>query len=273
MATQLINLNEIYIDEDFNCRGVISDADVFELANSFQESGQLQAVTVVPCEINGYKYKLIAGFRRCKAAAMLKWEQIEANVHATQDEMRQRIINLAENVQRKELTFMQEARALGHFLDNCFGEETIMGILGKSRGWVQTRKMAWALPEIIHTEIDLGNITIENIRELYTIHQSGTQEELFKAVKWIKEDKSKGGRGSLKEKKTKALAARAPKIRNMSEINSMQDRIIALTNNNEDAINKTLAWVAGRINEDDFEQGLMEYCENMGYEYKPRSWV
>jgi len=269
-TTQLIPIKEILADENFNCRGRITFADVQDLATDMHERGQLQACTVVPISDNAkYKYKLIAGFRRFKAATSLEWADLECKVNENlRDELSQRFLNLGENVQRSELNIVQEARALGFIFAFGLTEDAIKDRINKTRGWVQLRKMVYNLPEDIYPDIESGVISQTNIRELYTVLRNEGKEKLYENVRWIKDERAKGRtKASIKVKLEKEEAAKQPKVRTITEINMMQDRIVEMTGKFDDPMSKVLAWVSGRIPAEDCEAAIKEYCDLHGYPY------
>ena len=112
-----IPVSEIYCDFGFNCREAITLISVEELARSIELRGLQFPVTVLSkedCIIPGdYNYKLIIGFRRFIAITkILKWEAIPAIIKKGLSEQEAAILNLLENIDRKDLNILEEARAL-----------------------------------------------------------------------------------------------------------------------------------------------------------------
>jgi len=99
MKTIDIPLNSIEIGERRR-----SDAgDLSTLAFGLKRVGLLQPI-IVDREKRSGPYKLIAGFRRLKAARLLRWKTIAASLLDTLTEEERRDIELEENENRKSLT-------------------------------------------------------------------------------------------------------------------------------------------------------------------------
>lgn len=88
--------------------------DIQTLADSFVENGQLSPILVVPA---GDKYNLVAGGRRCAAAALLNWQFIEGLDRVTIDDkivlvkdltpLQLQVLEYEENVRRKDITWKE----------------------------------------------------------------------------------------------------------------------------------------------------------------------
>ena len=190
-----VKMVEILMDEDFNCRGAIAPIDVVDLAKDIERQGLIQPITVAPLTepVNGKLFKLLAGHRRFKAHIVLKKETILATVRdEPMSEIDARAINLAENLMRKDLNVLQEARAIRHFFILGLTETEVAQKLGQSRGWVQIRAMLLKLPNEVQKEVESGMISHTNVRELYAIHKSGNMDTLYRAVRDIKDQKLRG---------------------------------------------------------------------------------
>jgi ParB family chromosome partitioning protein len=115
---QTASLDDIRVDTDFNCRGAITPISVHELANNIRTAGLIEPVVVRPYDKDGFKYDLVAGFRRTQAFKNLranepeKYSEIPVVIkNVTLAEAK--ILNLIENIHREDLNILQEARALG----------------------------------------------------------------------------------------------------------------------------------------------------------------
>jgi ParB/RepB/Spo0J family partition protein len=89
------------------------DEDVAQLAESLKKLGQPRAITVRPSRFGGYP--LIAGATLVKAAEMLKWTRVRADiVKCTNAQARQ--WEIAENLYRAHLTALEEAKHLAEWV-------------------------------------------------------------------------------------------------------------------------------------------------------------
>lgn len=80
--------------------------DITALAASLQANGQIQAIGV------NEKHELIWGSRRLAAATSLEWDSIEVVVREGLSEMDNQLIELAEDVDRKDRTWQEEVIAV-----------------------------------------------------------------------------------------------------------------------------------------------------------------
>lgn len=112
----------------FQPRENFDEADLEELANSIKEHGVIQPIIVRQV---GDKYELIAGERRTKASALAGLTTIPAIIR-NMDDKESAKISLLENLQRKNLSAIEEARTYKRIkeLDNMTQEE-LAKTLGK----------------------------------------------------------------------------------------------------------------------------------------------
>ena len=76
-----------------------------ELAKDIKRNGLINPITVMP---SGGDYKLLAGFRRLRAAQSLGWTEIEANPVEPKDAEAAIRIEYSENDQREPFTFSEK---------------------------------------------------------------------------------------------------------------------------------------------------------------------
>lgn len=106
---RLIELNLINRDPKRNARTVMDEDKTKELASTMKREGQLQAVRVEVVE--GGRYDLVFGYRRCEAAVQLGWTSINAEVVAKMEPEKRLLANIAENMSRDDLTTYDQAMA------------------------------------------------------------------------------------------------------------------------------------------------------------------
>ncbi len=93
--------------------------DLNELARSLKDNGQITAITVAPAGPDvqsdpGYAaqpWVLVAGGRRLAAAVLLGWTTIRALDREQVDPLKLRVLELAENLDRKEMHFLEVVKA------------------------------------------------------------------------------------------------------------------------------------------------------------------
>lgn len=150
-----------------------------ELANSIQEHGILQPVLVRPVK-NGYE--IIAGERRWRAARMAGLENIPVVVHDI-DDQKAAEISLIENIQRDDLTVVEEAKAYKRLAEQFgYTQETIAEKIGKSRAYVANTLRILNLPEEILEMLEKGELNAGHVRPLLALP---TSEQQLAAAKEI----------------------------------------------------------------------------------------
>ena len=268
IAAHNIRIEDIHADEEFNCRGKIRPIDVADLAQDIEAKGLLQPVLV--CQYNeeeeketGKKYRLIAGFRRFKAHQVLEKEYIGCVIKDHLTEVDARLINLTENIRREDLNIIQEAKAVAVLRQLGANEEHIGNSLGKSRGWVQIRMMLLKLPVPIQEEVRLGMINQTQIRELYSIMNYGSIDNLNEAVRKIKDAKIKGRTISVNPNTNRPNVARH---RKRSEIFNMMEHIMD-SQIGSGLHTRCMSWCAGQINDIELYQSLKVYAIKAGVDY------
>jgi ParB family chromosome partitioning protein len=266
----------ILADDDFNCRGTIAKMDVVDLAKNIQLNGLIQPVVVVP--LTGQRlidnpdkqFLLIAGYRRFNAFIVNGETRIPA-VHRADmgDEADARIFNLSENLERKDLNIMQEARALSKLESLGISETDAAKRLNMSRGWIQVRYMVLRLPQLVQEEIAAGWLSQKQIRDVYSHLKDSGEEACFEAVKGFKDDKIKGRTGTRKKvkKKSKKKQLETKKHRTRDEIFELQQHIYDEFGGNN-ICTRLLAWGAGEIPDLDVHMALQEFAKEQGRGYR-----
>lgn len=203
---QFIPLDKIYLDAEFNCRGAIMPLDVIDLVkdidnNDLQFPIAIQHAKDVENGLpEGFNYRIIAGHRRYVAFKVLKRDTIPAMIKTGLNELQARLINFNENLRRKNLNILQEARAVFQLKALGMTQEAIAAELGNSRSWVQSRFHLLDLPVEIQEEAAAGMINQYQIKQIYGM---GSKEAQYEAVRKIKNARLNGERGIDLGKKAK----------------------------------------------------------------------
>ena len=256
-----VPIGEIDADDDFNCRGTIAPVDVSSLAQDIREEGLLQPGIVMPHPDpnSGYKYKLVAGFRRRMACKVLGFKEFWVVVKNIADEDAM-FLNLNENIQRAQLSILQEARAIHKIKvkNPKIGREGCAKKLGMSPGWVQVREQLLNLPVEVQNEVDAGIITQTQIRELNVVMRKEGVQRCYEVAREIKKAKQAGRKPRVKKKKDRT----AIRERKRSEIfEMMADINDSIPYKDKDGNYylwpRALAWASGQISDAE----LFETCE------------
>jgi ParB family chromosome partitioning protein len=239
--TQL-RVAEIFADPTFNCRGSIPPVDVVELAKDIETHGLQQPIVVKPIENGRYNYKIISGHRRHKAFEVLDWPMIPCVINENISDANALILNLGENLHRKDLNIMQEAHALKRLKMSGFSINEVASELNKSTTWVSVRYMLLELPEEICEAAAAGFVTQKHIKEIHALGERGKQLE---ATKKIKQAKFRGEKVPTIHRKKRNMFK--PKAREREDVFFMQDHIQHAIGNNFGT--RCLAWAAGEISD------------------------
>jgi ParB family chromosome partitioning protein len=145
------------------------DTALEELASSVREVGVLQPIVVRPGEGEG-EYVLVAGERRLRAAALAGLSTIPAVIRASESDEMDLTEALIENVQRMDLSPLEEAAAYRNLLED-FGmtHETVASRVGKSRSAVTNTLRLLQLPSAIQGMLERGDLSAGHARALLAL--------------------------------------------------------------------------------------------------------
>lgn len=130
----LIPMDRIVVEDQV--RTEFDMDSIKELAEDIEARGLRSPVEVTP--IGDEKYKLTLGGRRHKAFELKKWPAIPALIVKTND--RERLVDqLAENIQREDLTLKDQAFAVRRIFDELGSVVAVMARVKKSKPWVSKR--------------------------------------------------------------------------------------------------------------------------------------
>lgn len=266
MGLPLYSVAKIYADPEFNCRGDITASTVVDLAKSIAKDGLQEPIIIIPRRPDtpeGYDYIVAAGHRRHKAYLVNKRHLIPAILRADIDEFEARTINAIENLQRSNLTMLQEAWAIRPYVQAGWGRGEISTTLNVSEGWVQIRSMILALPKELQEAVGAGYFTQGQVRELHGIKDLDKQ---LLAAKRIKEAKQRGESIQVEMKISKERRPNQKRIRKRAEIFLLMEEIQKSLGNG--FWTRCLAWAAGQIADIELHNSLREECAKKGIEYE-----
>ena len=174
----------LYLDDiipnRFQPREVFDEQALKELAVSIKEHGVIQPIIVRQVE---NKYEIIAGERRYKAATMAGLTKIPAIVKNLDDKESSKIA-LIENLQRKDLSPIEEARTYQKILeieDNMTQEE-LAATMGKTQSSVSNKLRLLALPEEVQDALLKDKISERHARTLLNLEDRNDQIKMMDRV-------------------------------------------------------------------------------------------
>lgn len=169
-----INLSDIDINKN-QPRKNFDKETLEELAASIKENGLLQPIAVQKI---GERYQIIAGERRFRAFKMLNEQKIPAII---KNLSRQQVMQLAliENLQREDLTAIEEAEAMKALMDE-FGltQQELAQKLGKARSSIANSLRLLELSSDVKRLVDAGSISAGHARAILSINEPEAQIRL-----------------------------------------------------------------------------------------------
>lgn len=147
-------------------RRIFRKEDLESLTQSVRDKGILQPILVRPNPDDPKKFELIAGERRWLAAQAAKLHEIPVVIRDMGDEDALEIA-LIENLQRQDLSPLEEAEAFRRLMDEFkHTQETVSRIVGMSRSHVANTLRLLSLPAAVKEMIDQGALTAGHARAL-----------------------------------------------------------------------------------------------------------
>jgi ParB family transcriptional regulator, chromosome partitioning protein len=161
------------IPNRFQPRTVFIDERIEELSQTIEAHGIIQPIVVR--SIGEDQYELIAGERRWRAVQKLGWEKIPAIVKEM-DDSQTASVALIENLQREELTAIEEAMAYAKLLElHGLTQEGLAQKLGKGQSTIANKLRLLKLPQSIQDALLQKKITERHARALIVLK---TQEKM-----------------------------------------------------------------------------------------------
>ena len=116
MANKIVNieLNKLKPNPD-NIK-IFNMAKIEPLAKSIEKDGFMGAIEVI--KLDDGTYEILSGHRRYEAMKLLKRKEIPAIIHEDIDEVSKCRKLLAANINNRELTAMDKARAINYYIDH-----------------------------------------------------------------------------------------------------------------------------------------------------------
>ena len=173
-----IDLNELR-PNPYQPRKVFDEEALNELASSIKEHGVFQPI-IVKKTIKGYD--IVAGERRYRASKIAGLQTIPAIIKDfTDDEMMQ--ISLLENLQRENLTAIEEAKAYKAIIDaSNITQEELANKVGKSRSYITNILGLLSLPLSVQDLVLYNKISMGHARVLSKLSDVSKIEELANIV-------------------------------------------------------------------------------------------
>lgn len=175
----LIAREEIYPNPDQPRRAFSMD-ELEGLAQSIHEIGMLQPISVRIREGGGYE--LIAGERRLRAAGMIGMATVPCIVIRARSEQ-SAVFALLENLQREDLNFFEEARAIESLMNHYgLSQEEMALRLGKAQSTLSNKLRLLKLSPRLCTQIERAGLTERHARALLKLEDERERQIVLDRV-------------------------------------------------------------------------------------------
>ena len=162
-AKTQINVNKVSISDlrsnKLQPRKLFEEDSLEDLTNSIKERGIIQPIIVRKSSDDNSKYEIIAGERRWLAAQKAGLHDVPIVVIDV-DDLKSLEFAIVENVQRKDLNAIEEARGYQRLIEEfSYDQEKVAKFIGKSRSHIANFLRLLSLPEVVLKLIETKKLT------------------------------------------------------------------------------------------------------------------
>lgn len=174
----MVRLSDI-IPNRFQPRLTFDEEALNELANSIKEHGIIQPLILRDL---GSKYEIIAGERRYKASTIAGLTEVPAIVGSMDDQTSAELA-LIENIQRKDLSAIEEAKSYKKILDmGNFTQDELAKRMGKSQSTIANKMRLLGLTNEVQVALMNNLISERHARCLLQIKDEDKQKEVLNKI-------------------------------------------------------------------------------------------
>lgn len=180
MENAILNVSiDLIIPNRFQPRLVFDEKALNELADSIKEHGIIEPIIVR--QLND-KYEIIAGERRYKAACIAGLTKVPVIVRNLSD-YKSAQVAVIENVQRRNLNPMEEAKSYKRILDQGLKtQEELAKEIGVSQSTIANKLRLLSLAEPVKQALSENKISERHARALLKLSSLDKQEEMLNKV-------------------------------------------------------------------------------------------
>lgn len=177
---EILNINvDLIVPNRFQPRLTFDEVALNELANSIKEHGILQPLVLRKL---GDKYEIIAGERRYKASTLIGLKEVPAIVIEVDDKKSSELA-VVENIQRKELSALEEANSYKKLLDmGQLTQEELANKMGKTQSTIANKLRLLNLCPEVQNSILKNEISERHGRSLLQIKDFDQQRQILNKI-------------------------------------------------------------------------------------------
>jgi ParB family chromosome partitioning protein len=178
-SVRAISLDAIAVNP-WQPRDAFEESALADLARSIATHGVLQPILVR--DLGAGAFELIAGERRVRAARLAGLTEIPALVKDAEERDRL-VLAIVENIQRADLSPLEEARAYRKLLEDfSLTQEEVANRVGKSRPAVANTLRLLSLPEDVQLDIAAGRLSAGHARALLALEGDEARRALSREI-------------------------------------------------------------------------------------------
>ena len=167
------------IPNRYQPRNIFNDEKISELAESIQEHGVIQPIVV---RKYNNQYEIIAGERRYRASKSIGKTKIPAIIR-NYDDKQSASIAIVENIQREDLTAIEEALAYRQLIDlHGITQSVLAKQMGKSQSTVANKLRLLNLSENVQKAVLERTISERHARALLQVKEEDVQQRILEKI-------------------------------------------------------------------------------------------
>lgn len=174
---KLISINDI-VPNRFQPRQIFNENELNELADSIKQHGIIQPLIL---RTLGDKYEIIAGERRYRAAIIAGLYSVPSII-VDKDDDESAEIAIIENIQRKDLTPIEEAKSYKKLLNRGLTQEEIAQKLGVTQPTIANKLRLLNLTEEVQDALLRNRISERHARALLKLESPQEQVDMLNRI-------------------------------------------------------------------------------------------
>ena len=167
------------VPNKYQPRNIFNDEKIVELSESIKEHGVIQPIVVRKFKDG---YEIIAGERRYRASKLVGLDKVPAIIREY-DDKQSASIAIVENIQREDLTAIEEALAYKQLIDlHGITQAALAKQMGKSQSTVANKIRLLNLSDLVQQSVLERKITERHARALLVVKDEELQLQLLEKI-------------------------------------------------------------------------------------------